>query len=62
MLDLLASIAVGTQDSFAPQQSLSVIVVLAGTIDARNWQGQRLLVDCEITRVSPEYLEITCTK
>ena len=59
MLDLLASIAVGMQDSFTPIKSPSIVVVLAQPIETRN--NQRLLVNCEITKSSAEYLEITCT-
>ena len=58
MLDLLASIAVGIQDSFAPNKPPSVVVVLARPIDTRI--QQRLLVNCEITKSETEYLEITC--
>ena len=58
MLDLLASIAVGMQDSFTPIKSPSILVVLAQPIETMN--HQRLLVNCEITKSSAEYLEITC--
>jgi hypothetical protein len=57
MLDLLASIAVGIQDSFAPNKSPSVVVVLARPIDTRI--QQRLLVNCAITKSETEHLEIT---
>ena len=59
MLDLLASIAVGMQDSFAPNKPLSIVVVLARPIETRF--QQRLLVDCEITKSETQYLEITCS-
>ena len=58
MLGLIASIAVGMQDSFAPAQGPSIVIVLAGPVETRN--QQRLLVNCEITKSSAEYLEITC--
>jgi hypothetical protein len=59
MLDLLASIAVGIQDSFAPSKPPSIVVVLARPIETRF--QQRLLVDCEITKTEIQYLEITCS-
>jgi hypothetical protein len=59
MLDLLASIAVGMQDSFAPNKSPFIVVVLARPIETRF--QQRLLVDCEITKSETQYLEITCS-
>ena len=58
MLDLLASIAVGMQDAFAPNKSPSIIVFLARPVDTRI--QQRFLVNCEITKTETEYLEITC--
>jgi hypothetical protein len=58
MLDLLASITIGMQDSFAPTKSPSIVVVLASPVETRN--QQRLLVNCEITKTSTDYLEITC--
>ena len=58
MLDFLASIGVGIQDSFAPKKSPSIVVVLARPIDTRI--QQRLLVNCEITKSETEYLEVTC--
>jgi hypothetical protein len=63
MLDLLASIAVGMQDSFqdsfATNKSPSIVVVLARPIGTRF--QQRILVDCEITKSETQYLEITCS-
>jgi hypothetical protein len=59
MLDLLASIAVGMQDSFATSKSPSVVVVLARPIGTRI--QQRLLVNCAITKSETQYLEITCS-
>jgi hypothetical protein len=62
MLDLLASIAVGMQDSFqdsfATNKSPSIVVVLARPIGTRF--QQRLLVNCAITKSETEHLEITC--
>ena len=58
MLDLLASIAVEMQDSFAPSKSPSIIVFLARPVDTRI--QQRFFVNCEITKSETEYLEITC--
>ena len=58
MIGLLASIAVGMQDSFTPNKSASVVVVLARPIDTRIQQGS--LVNCAITKSETEYLEITC--
>jgi hypothetical protein len=58
MLDLLASIAIGMQDAFAPSQSPSIIVFLARPVGTRI--QQRFLVNCEITKSETEYLEITC--
>jgi hypothetical protein len=58
MLDLLASIAVGMQDSFTPSKSPSIVVFIARPVDTRI--QQRLLVNCEITKSETEYLEITC--
>lgn len=58
MLDLLASIAVGMQDSFAANKSPSIVVFIARPVDTRI--QQRLLVNCEITKSETEYLEITC--
>ena len=58
MLDLLASIVVGMQDSFATSKSPSVVVVLARPIDTRI--QQILLVNCAITKSETEHLEITC--
>jgi len=57
MLDLLASITIGMHDSFAPSKSPSVVVFLARPVDTRI--QQRFLVNCEITKSEPEYLEIT---
>jgi len=47
------------QDSFAPNKSPSIVVVLARPIETRF--QQRLLVDCEITKTETQYLEITCS-
>ena len=58
MIGLLASIAVGVQDSFTPNKSPSIVVFLARTESTRSQQA--FLVNCEITKSETEYLEITC--
>jgi hypothetical protein len=58
MLEILASIAFEMQDSFAPNKAISIVVVLARPTETR--LQKRLLVDCEITKIKDQYLEITC--
>jgi len=58
MVDLFASIVIGVQASLTQAKLPSIVVVLARPIDARF--QQRLLVNCEITSFSTEYLEVTC--
>ena len=58
MLDLFASIVIGVQKSLTQAKLPSIVVVLARPIDVRS--QQRLLVNCEITSFSTEYLEVTC--
>ena len=58
MLAVLASMTVGQHDSFSQPKSPAIIIVLAGPIDNRT--QRRILVNCEITKISPDDLEITC--
>jgi hypothetical protein len=58
MLDLFASIVIGVQKSLTQAKLPSIVVVLTRPIDVR--PQQRLLVNCEITSLSTEYLEVTC--
>jgi hypothetical protein len=59
MLDLLlANTPHGIQDTFSAPVAPPIVVVLAGP-KGTNVQ-QRLLVNCVITKVPGEYMEITC--
>jgi len=58
MIDIPASIAAQAHDSFRRSETTSVVVVLAGPIDNRI--QRKILVSCEVTKLSEDYLEITC--
>jgi len=59
MLDLLlAGIPNGIQDTFSAPVAPLIVVVLAGP-SATSIQ-HKLLVNCVITKVPGEYMEITC--
>jgi hypothetical protein len=58
VLELLSAVAIGQEFSTTPQPPPTVVVILAGSRIRPVTNG--ILVSCEITQQSSEYIEVTC--
>ncbi len=58
VLELLSAVAIGQEFSATPKRQPTVVVILAGSRVRPVTNG--ILVSCEITQQSSEYIEVTC--